>query len=169
MTTALLVVDVQQALVDALAPDRRAQFLGTLSDLIERARACAAPVVYIRHADEELVSGTPPWHIAAEIAPEPGEIVVEKTFRDSFRETALQDTLATLGVEGLVVCGMQTEYCVDATVREAERRGYRVTLVEDAHATYPDGDASEEQIRTQMHRVAQGIARIVPAAEVFAR
>jgi hypothetical protein len=43
-----------------------------------------------------------------------------------------------------------------------------VTLVEDAHATYPIGGATEEQIRAQIHRVARGsVAAIVPAAELF--
>jgi nicotinamidase-related amidase len=169
MATALLVVDVQQALVDDLAPARRSAFLATLGALLDQARAAAIPVVYIRHdgSPDELVPGTPPWEVAGAIAPRAGEPIVEKRFRDAFRETTLAEVLSRLDVDHVVLCGMQTEFCVDATLREAERRGYRVTLVGDGHATFDAEGASEEQIRAQVHRVAARLARIVPAAELF--
>jgi nicotinamidase-related amidase len=166
--SALVIVDVQRLLVDALETSRRKRFLATLSDLRDRARTAGVPVVYIRHQDEEFVPGTAAWHIAPEIAPGEGEPIVEKRFRDSFRETDLEDVLKRLGVEQLVVCGMQTEFCVDATAREAERRGYRVTLVEDGSATYAAGGLSEDQIREHVHRVARGkVAHIAPASALF--
>lgn len=168
MSTALLVIDVQELLVDFLEAGRRAEFLQTLKTLIERARGSSIPVIYIRHSDEELVAGTPQWEIAAEIAPSPAETIVEKTYRDAFRETDLQSVLAARGIHSVVVCGMQTEFCVDATIREAERRGYKVTLVADGHATFPADGASEEQIRAQVHRVARDkVAAIVPSSEIF--
>ncbi|HYZ15430.1 MAG TPA: cysteine hydrolase family protein [Candidatus Acidoferrum sp.] len=168
MGTVLLVIDIQRSLVADLAPDRRSGFLRTVGELLERARTAGTPLVYVRHNDDELPLGTAGWEIAEEVAPRPGEPIVEKRFRDAFRETGLEPMLKELGADHLVVCGMQTEFCVDATIREAERRGYRVTLVEDGHATYPAGSASEEQIRAQVHRVARGsVAAIVPAAEIF--
>lgn len=169
MSTALLIVDVQQALADALKPARRAEFLYTLNYLITRARAAGAPVVYIRHADDELVPNTTGWEIAGEIAPRPSDAIVEKRYRDAFRETDLQQILSGLGVHHVVLCGMQTEFCVDWTMREAERRGYRVTLAADGTATYPVDGATEEQIRDQVHRVVRGkVAEIVPSADLFA-
>jgi nicotinamidase-related amidase len=170
MSTALLVVDVQNEVIDELTPDRRATFVAVLAELIARARAYGAPVVYIRHNDEFLTVGSKGWEIAAEIAPRPGEPIVDKRYRDAFRETDLQDVLARLGVDQVVICGIQTEFCVDATLREAERRGYAVTLAADAHATYPVEGATEEQIRAQVHRVAADrIAKIVPTAQLFVR
>lgn len=169
MSTALLVIDVQQSLVDYLSADRQATFMPVLADLIARARAEGVPVVYVRHEDEELVPGTEGWEIAAGIAPRSGDPIVEKRFRDAFRETDLQDVLSRLGADAVVISGMQTEFCVDATMREAERRGYKVTLASDAHATYPAGEASEERIRDQVHRVARDtVAKIVPSAQLFA-
>jgi nicotinamidase-related amidase len=136
--------------------------------LLERARRANVPVVYVRHNDDELQLGTKEWEIAGEIAPRPGEPIVDKQYRDAFRQTDLAHVLARLGADQVVVCGMQTEFCIDATIREADRRGLRVTLVEDAHATYPAEGATEEQIRRQIHRVARGsVAAIVPAAELF--
>ncbi len=51
MADALLVVDVQRELVETLAPERRAAFLATLTNLIERARSRGAELVYVRHED----------------------------------------------------------------------------------------------------------------------
>lgn len=168
MATALLVIDIQRSLVDELAPDRRASFLRTVGELLGRARTTGTPMVYVRHNDDELRLGTAGWEIAGEIGPGSGEPIVEKRFSDAFRETDLDSVLKRLAIDHLVICGMQTEYCIDATIREAERRGYRVTLVEDGHATYPVEGATEEQIRAQVHRVARGfVEAIVPAAAIF--
>ncbi len=170
MASALMVIDVQRAVVDELPPERRAAFLETLRFLLERAREARTAVVYVRHdgGPDELSAGTPGWEIASEIAPRPGEPVVDKRFSDAFRETNLAEVLAAAGADHVIVCGMQTEFCVDATIREAERRGYRVTLVGDGHATYAADGMSEEQIRALVHRVASGfVAQIVPASEAF--
>ncbi len=98
------------------------------------------------------------------ISPRAGEPIVEKRYCDAFRATDLAQILSGLAADALVVCGMQTEYCVDSTLREAERRGYRVTLVADGHATFAAGGLTEAQIRDHVHRVAgDGVATIVPA------
>jgi nicotinamidase-related amidase len=86
MTTALLVVDIQRALADNLDPARRAAFLNTVTALLERARMANVPVVYVRHNDDELLLGTKEWEIADEIGPRPGEPIVDKRYRDAFRE-----------------------------------------------------------------------------------
>jgi nicotinamidase-related amidase len=113
--------------------------------------------------------GSDDWQIANEVAPLEGEPIVEKRYRDAFRETNLDDVLRGLDVNRVIVCGMQTEFCIDATIREAERRGYRVDLVGDAHATGSGGGLTEDQIRAHVNRVADGaVARIVPADEAFA-
>jgi nicotinamidase-related amidase len=169
MKAALLVVDVQRVYIDELESARRAAFLATLAGLIERARASRTPVIFVRDVGD--VNGTRArsgdMHIASEIAPRSGEPVVDKRFRDAFRETALAAVLDDLRIQHLIVCGLHTEFCVDATVREAERRGYAVTLVEDGHVTLPAGGLSEEQIRDHVHRVLRGrIAAIVPAIAV---
>jgi nicotinamidase-related amidase len=170
MGVALLVVDVQQGLVDYLPAARSAEFVATIRGLIDRARSLGVPVVYVQHEEdgEGLVRGTPMWEIAGPITPLPSDPIVAKRHRDAFRETDLVDVLARLGADRLIVCGMQTEFCIDATIREAERRGYSVTLVGDGHATYDDGGLTEEQIRNHVNRVADGVvAAVVPAARAF--
>lgn len=171
MADALLVIDVQRALVEELTPERRAAFLGTLAPLLERARGTGVPIVYVRHdgGPDELTAGTPDWEIAGEIAPREGEPIVDKRFGDAFVETNLAEVLAGLEAERIVATGMQTDYCVAATIRGAGERGYPVTLVTDAHATFPSGGRSEEAIREEVHReaLARGV-RLVGAAELFA-
>jgi nicotinamidase-related amidase len=170
MATVLLVIDVQRMLIDALPTGRRATFLQTLNALIDRARRVETAVVYVRHdgGPTELTPGTRDWQIAAEIAPRAGEPIVDKRFSDGFRETTLASVLADLDADHLVICGMQTEHCVAATFQAAVRHGYRVTLVEDGHATFADGGQTEDQIRAQVNDIARvGGAQLLPAASLF--
>jgi nicotinamidase-related amidase len=168
VNAALLVIDVQQQPLSELLPARRPAFLKTIASLLRGARKRGMPVVYVRHQDEWMRPDTDDWQIAGEVAPLEGEPIVEKRYRDAFRETNLDDVLKRLGVERVIVCGMQTEFCIDATIREAERRGYRVDLIGDGHATGPAGGLSEEQIVTHVNRIAEGaVARVISASEAF--
>ncbi len=134
MTTALLVVDVQNDVMSASVNSE--QVVATISSLVDRARAADVPVVWVRHhAEQELVEGSPGWQIVPELTPADGEAIVEKTFGDSFAETDLDDVLKQRGVESLVLCGAQTDACVRSTFYGGLYRGYPMTLVTDAHTT----------------------------------
>ena len=76
-------------------------------------------------------SGDPMTAICAEVAPEAGEALVAKSDATAFR-SGLAETLRDGGVEWLVVSGVWTEACVDATVKDAIGHGFRVLLVKDA-------------------------------------
>ena len=134
--TAVLVIDMQIALVD-MAHNARA-VLGCVGDLLRRARLAGVPVIHLQHHHASyapLMAGAPTWHIHPEVAPVDGEVVIGKTASDSFHGTSLQDELRRRAVKHLVVTGMQTEYCVDTTVRRALSLGFDVTLVADGHTT----------------------------------
>lgn len=169
MSRALLVVDVQNDLVDALPVRRSADLLTTIAALLRDARASGTPVVYVRHnEDGPLLLGTPPWEIAAAIAPLAGDPIVEKRFGDAFQETDLGDVLAGRSIDELVICGMQSDFCIDATVRGAAKRGYRVTLIEDAHATYASDGKTEREIIDRLHQSLRGNdVRLASAASAF--
>lgn len=72
-----------------------------------------------------------------ETAPLAGETVLQKHFPNAFRETPLLDHLRSLGTERLVIAGMMTHMCVDATVRAAADLGFQVLVTADACATRP--------------------------------
>jgi nicotinamidase-related amidase len=83
-----------------------------------------------------LVRGEPGCEIVPELAPLPGEIVIDKPGKGAFHGTDLQATLQGLGVTHLVFAGVTTEVCVQTTMREANDRGYDSLLVEEATASY---------------------------------
>jgi len=147
---ALLVIDMQTGLLHGAY--REKEVLQTIGDLIERARANTIPVIYVQHDDTPpdnlLAPGAPAWQIHVQIAPLPGEKVIEKKRSDSFFETPLQDELLRLGIKHLIIGGMQTEFCVDATARRAVELGYSITLVADGHTTF-DGQIPAQQIIAQ--------------------
>jgi nicotinamidase-related amidase len=138
-TSALLIIDVQVAIVDGAY--QAEAMLNVLGDLSARARASGAPVVYLQHHSTRyapMTKGAPTWEIHPAVAPLAGDLVVHKTASDGFCQTDLEEQLMRLGVERLVVGGLQTEFCVDATCRAALSRGFEVTLASDGHST---GDA----------------------------
>lgn len=129
--SALLVVDVQNLVVDGAY--RRDEVVANIAALADRARREDVPVVWVRHSDEGLAKGSDGWQIVSELAPGPGEAVVDKSYGDSFEATTLEDVLAELRVGRLVVTGAETDACVRSTLHGAFTRGYDVTLVGDAH------------------------------------
>ena len=96
-------------------------------------------VVHVRHEAARpgstfFLPGTPgaEWHPL--VAPVPGETVVCKHYPNGFRETDLDERLVALGITHLVVAGMMTNMCLDATVRAAFDLGYTATVLHDACA-----------------------------------
>ena len=83
-----------------------------------------------------LVRGEPGWQIIEELAPLPGEIVIDKPGKGMFWATGLHEMLQGLGVTHLVFTGVTTEVCVQTSMREANDRGYDCLIVEDATESY---------------------------------
>jgi nicotinamidase-related amidase len=148
--TALLILDAQ---ANMFAPETQVfggdVLLQRLATLIARARVQGAPIIYIQHngaAGDPDEPGTPGWQIHPVLAPQPGDVVLQKATPDAFDATPLQATLAAHRVRHLVIAGMQTDYCIAATCRRAEEMGYDVTLVADAHSTYDSRKATAAEI-----------------------
>ena len=86
------------------------------------------------------------WQFLPALTPAAGELVINKRASDAFYRTPLREALTARGVRHLVVTGVQTELCVDATCRRAASEGFDVTLVADGHTTEDSATLPAAQI-----------------------
>ncbi|HUO61640.1 MAG TPA: cysteine hydrolase family protein [Candidatus Acidoferrales bacterium] len=169
--TALLVIDVQLAMFQSSKkkPYLGDEFLARLSKLLHAARSVGVPVVYVQHSSKRgpFVPGKPGWAIHPEIAPHPGEPVVDKHTPDSFKNTELKSVLDELGVHRLIIAGMQTEYCVDTTTRSAFSHDYEVVLVGDGHSTFDTAQLPAESIVAHHNATLHAFARVATSKDIL--
>ena len=83
-----------------------------------------------------LVRGSAGHEIVPELAPQPGEVVLDKPGKGSFYATDLETILRARGITHLVVTGVTTEVCVQSTVREANDRGFESLILSDCTGSY---------------------------------
>ena len=129
----LLVVDVQVGVMSTVW--EASQIIKNIGITVEKARTQGVPVVWVQHSDDELVFDSPDWQIVPELSPVEDEVRIYKQYNSAFEETALEETLARLGVTHIVLAGAATNWCIRATAYGALERGYDLTLVRDAHTT----------------------------------
>lgn len=123
----------------------------TTAGLVAHARAAEIPIVYTRNVQKKTLrfdsfsgkstwdksrtlDGDPGTEIVAELAPQPEDIVVDKSYASAFYGTPLATYLVGLEADTLVMTGVSTGGCVRATVVDAVTRGYRAAVVADAVA-----------------------------------
>ena len=153
--SALLIIDIQ----NDYFPGGKMALEGADAAAANAARALAhfrshsLPVIHVRHLSVRpgstfFIPGTEGAEIHAKVKPHAGEMVVEKNFPNAFRGTNLQQMLP---VKNLVIAGMMTHMCVDASVRQAADLGYKVTLLADACATRAQSFGGETVPARQVH------------------
>ena len=81
-----------------------------------------------------LVRGEPGWEIVPELAPEVGELVIDKPGKSAFHQTDLEDRLTGLGVTQLAIVGVTSDCCVQSTHRDGFERGFECVVIEDCTA-----------------------------------
>jgi nicotinamidase-related amidase len=169
--TALLLIDVQ---VNMFAPGscvyQGEKILDRIRSLIALARGAHAPVIYVQNnggADDPDMPGTPGWQIHPAVAPQEGDVIVQKHTPDSFFKTNLQNELEARQIQRLTIAGMQTEFCINATCQRAHAFGYEVTLVQDAHSTYDYGELSAAEIIAHYQDELRKMVTITPAKNIL--
>jgi nicotinamidase-related amidase len=142
MSVALLLVDIQNDYFPGgrMELHRSDAAGGVAGRLLESFRERRLPIVHIQHISARPEAaffrpGTPGVEIHPLVAPIEGETVIQKHYPNAFRDTPLLAHLQQQGITRLVIAGMMTHMCVDATVRAAVDHGFEVRTVRDACAT----------------------------------
>ena len=168
-TTALIVVDMQNDFVKpggALVVETAAATIPAIQRLLALARAKGMKVFFTQDTHEEgdiefpiwgphVLRGTWGWQIVDELAPRPGERVIEKLRYDGFFGTPLDHELRLAGIQSVIVCGTVANICVLHTAGSAALRGYRVVLLINAISAITPFD-QQAAIR-QVHFLYRGV------------
>lgn len=137
--------------------------------LIKKARESKTPVYYILYTERgesPRAENQPLWQVHPEIMPEEKDTLIVKYFADSFLKTTLEQNLRQNDINNLVFCGMQTEYCIDTTIKSAYSHGFQSELASDAHSTYDSKSLSATQIINHHNNILLQFTAINPTSDI---
>lgn len=134
----LLIVDAQKEIVNERLYAFDA-FVANVKTLIKAARENGVEVIYVRHDDGEgcdLHKGSEGFEIYEEFKPLDGEKIFDKTVNSAFNGTGLLKYLRKIGETEVVVAGLQTDYCIDATIKCGFEHGFKMLVPSYANTTF---------------------------------
>lgn len=179
MSTALIIVDIQKdyfpnGKMELSNPEGAAANAAKVLDWFRKNQK--ENIFHVQHVASDPAMGfflpdTEGAEIHEAVQPLENESIIIKHFANSFLQTELESQLKDKGITKLVVVGMMTHMCIDATVRAAVDLGYETTLIEDACATreltYQDKVVSAEQVHYAFVGALQGMYAEVTSTEAF--
>ena len=152
----LLVIDIQKGITD----NRLYNFEGFIENttkIIDTARKNHVELIYIQHDDgpgSGFSAGDEAYEIADQVRSQAGEKIFCKTINTCFGNKEFADYLNKSGEKQLMIIGLQTNFCIDATVKSAFERGYEVIIPEGANSTfdndYMDGETTYKYYNDMM-------------------
>jgi len=155
--SALLIIDMQLGNFTGSDPIYKGEeLLDSVRKILQKFRSLGVPIIYIQNMGTKVdldEHGTQGWQIHPAISPLDDEIIIKKTSPDSFNKTDPRKKLISLNILHLYIVGLQTEYCIDTTVRRAYSYDYKVILIEDAHSTWDSHGLKATQIIDYHNRV----------------
>jgi nicotinamidase-related amidase len=172
MMKALVVIDVQKAMFDTpgFVPLDGEAVVDRIASLIADAREAGTPIFFVQHdggPDDPFHAGKPGFPFHDKLTPRIDDNVTVKHHGSAFNGTDLDANLKKANVDTVVICGMQSEYCVDSAVRGAVERGYKVILVADGHTTFDTKILKAENITAHENETLGGsYAEVMPAAQI---
>jgi nicotinamidase-related amidase len=144
MARGLVIIDIQKdyfpgGRMELVGADAAA---GRARELLTAFRESQEPVFHVQHVWDApdapfFAPGTEGAEIHPDVAPDEGEPLIVKHNANAFLDTPLADKLHDAGVDDVVICGMMTSMCVDASARAAADLGFKTSIAADACAA-PD-------------------------------
>jgi len=143
----LLVVDTQKLIVNEKLYEFD-KFVFNVKRLIHEARENNIEVIYVRHDDgagEELTKGADGFEIYEKFQPMENEKIFDKKVNSAFKGTGLLEYLKDKGENDVIVTGLQTDYCIDATIKCGFEHGFNVIVSAYANTTVDNKFMSSDQ------------------------
>jgi nicotinamidase-related amidase len=181
MNSALILIDIQNDYFTGGRNPLEGSLEASLQagKLLTHFRRRSLPLFHIQHIATSpgasfFLPGTDGARTHQNVYPQPDEIVIQKHYPNSFRQTGLLTSLHALGIQHLVVVGMMTHMCVDATVRAANDLGFEVWLAQDGCATkaltFGDNRVPAVQVHFSFLAALQGTyADVMTADQILAK
>ncbi len=147
MKTALLVIDAQELITNERLYAYE-KYIENVRRLISEARKNGTEVIYVRHDDgvgQPLSKGNEGFDVCSEFAPEAGERIFDKSVNSPFRDSGLLEYLCSNGVKRLIITGLQTDFCIDATVKCGFEHGFEIIVPEHCNTTFDNDFMTAEQ------------------------
>ena len=144
MKTAFIIIDVQNILVETGFETEK--LLEKITYLQDQARSKNIEIIYVQHVENPEAQTSEDWQLSALLNRKLDEKVFQKRYNSMFKETGLKEYLDQQGIEQLVLCGMQTEYCVDTSVKVGFEYGYQLIIPEGAVTTFDGEDIPAETL-----------------------
>ena len=168
LRSALLIIDMQEALMEE-NPYQKDTLIENINALIRSARKRKDPIFFVRHDGGEgdsLAYGAAGWQItnALDYVDEP---IIDKRYNSAFKDTILESSLQALNINQLMLVGMQTEYCVDATLKSAFEKGYQCLVLKGCTSTFDNPWLKADQLIDFYEQALwPSFARVIPINEV---
>ncbi|BAX69207.1 cysteine hydrolase [Latilactobacillus sakei] len=132
----LLVIDLQNGVCKGKQPVANfKQLIEQVNARIEIYKANKRPIIFVQHNDTTLLAPQYAWQLVPELSVPADAQFVQKTHANSFWQTNMQVLLEQKQIHSLEICGAQTEYCVDTTVKVAHSLGYQLQMVSGLSTT----------------------------------
>lgn len=134
----LLVVDAQKAITNSRLYHFEL-FEANIIKLIDSARKSGIEVIFVRHDDgvgNPLTKGNDGFEIYENFQPMENERIFDKTVNSAFKNTGLTEYLKEKGENTVIIVGLQTEYCIDATIKAGFERGFGIIVPANCNSTF---------------------------------
>ena len=142
----VIVIDIQKGITDERLYDF-AGFIKNVTSIIDAARKNNVEVIYVQHDDGPGTGfsfGDKDFEIADQVAPKENEKIFIKTINSCFGNNDLANYLRESREKDLMIVGLQTNFCIDASVKSAFERGYKVIIPKGTNSTF-DNDYMDRE------------------------